>query len=124
MGLNYELKLSMSQIQMLIAFIRLADGGKIEKLPKGTSCATAEALVREGLLNVKKGRRCSDPSIWSIPRKGYLVANLVKEEFSDIKKLPKISKPEYLFWYDLPPELIRDGNTTTKIERKGKISED
>lgn len=104
MSFCFELKLTMPQIQLLIAFIKLANKENPGKMPKGTSISSTRALLSEGLLEANKKERCEGTE-WKVTRKGYMVANLIKEEVKLVEKLPKFSKPNFIHWYDLPEEL-------------------
>jgi len=104
MSFCFELKLTMPQIQLLIAFIKLANKENPGKMPKGTSISSTRALLAEGLLQANKNDRCVGTE-WKVTRKGYMVANLIKEECKLVEKLPKFSRTDFIHWYDLPEEL-------------------
>ena len=120
MSFCFELKLTMPQIQLLINFIKLANKEKVSKMPKGTSIASTRALAAEGLLECDKNDRC-EGSIWRVTKKGYMVAQLLKEETVLINKLPKFTKFKFIHWYDLPEELtdqtgLSGSKPTGKVE--------
>lgn len=107
MAITFEVKLTWPQIEMLFAFIKLEKRKKPPKLKlvkQGASIATARALVSERLIEVMKAK-VGESSTWRVTKKGYMVANLVKEDMHAIKKLPKVADADFIFWYDMPPQL-------------------
>ena len=113
MSFCFELKLTMPQIQLLIAFIKLANKENPGKMPKGTSISSTRALLADGLLEANKNESCQGTE-WKVTRKGYMVANLIKEECKLVEKLPKYSRTDFIHWYDLP-EVYTDRDWETLV---------
>lgn len=100
MSFNFEIKLTAPQIAMLTYFVRKSRGLSAEPLPKGASAATARALVSDGFLQVKKGRKIGEPTQWRVTRKAILAIEMIQEEMRQMK-LPR-PDTSLLFWYDMP----------------------
>lgn len=118
MSLKFEISLSFPQVQMLLAFVNMEKEGKVVsgKQVRKATVATAIALVSEGLVTHKKAKVIGTPGEWKVTRKGYMVANLIREEMSEMQTLPNrpsSKQIEHIFWYDLPPNI-------TSSAQKGK----
>lgn len=102
MSFYFELKLTPSQISMLMYFAKASKGANPKPMPKGTYSTSAVTLVKEGLLKVIKDEKGQEPTKWIVTKKGYLACELITEEVKTLK-LPR-NVPKYLYWYDLPKD--------------------
>lgn len=98
MSFIFEIRLTPPQINMLMFFVKEVTTGAAKRLPKGTTASTATALVREGFLDAIK-TKIGEPTKWSVTKKGFLTAQLIKEE---VKTLALPRKDVDICWYDLP----------------------
>ena len=121
MSFVFELRLTMPQIQILVAFIKMAEKQQVDKLPKGTSISSTRALVADGLLEVKLGKNPTlDKAKWKVTPKGYMVANLIREEMKLVNEVPKLTDLSRLYWYHMPPE-IEDQTGINGRESSGTV---